>query len=310
MNERYRIGRALLAPFALLLLTLTAAACGSSGTTASQSRQDVPVPGSTPELTANEILELVRSATKSLVTVRAVGEFLAYEGDGIEEPEFATVVEEWTAPNRSHQTVRQDQGDGVVEGQTIVIGNRGFILGGVFGGSPEWREVAISRSFESLESGTPEPVTNEEREFGSNLDLILDEVVEVVELNGFVAYKISGKENIAENDPRVSNRQEASGEVVLFVDPESFLPLREERKQTIKAERKVQDPDAPGGSREETEESIFEMWFEFTYSDEPLVIEPPETFIPNGGSDAPPHTPTPVVPTPTPTVVTGINGTR
>ncbi len=296
-----------MALISLLLLGLIATACGSDDSTTSDPDRAFPIPspGSTPQLTAQQIFDNAVEVFDDVVSYRAEGGYLSYEPDSIDEPESASVTFEWAAPDRSRQVTRHERLGTIVETQNLFIGDRVFTLSGLTPGEP-WRE-ARTRRFTDQAGSEIGPAEDNRLIF---LDgVIPDEPAEVIDFNGTVAYRISGVHLQPDFTQPEEGEQELETRVVLVVDAETFLVLRDER--VMRFENPVQEFSLDmSGPVELVEEGVLEFSIDFVYFDEPLVIEVPQDYVPyNGGTD-PRLLPTPTavvridgLPTPTPPVV-------
>lgn len=275
----------------LLAILAIASACTSDGADV-----PTPAPGSTPELTAQEILDRATAASQSVKSLRGTGGFLAYGSS--EEIQSATQRFDWASPDRFQQvTIATESGESI-HSELISIGGRGYIRGGpISSGRDQWREIVIRSA--SGEPGQPPPLLS------SLQSVVVDEGAEVVEVNGSVVYRISGIEPTDVPDQLPHIEQERTTRVILFIDTVTFLAVRSEQIMSVRETRKIEDVDSPDGVREEVEDFSIEGWMEFTYPSEAIVIEPPGDYVPLQGQDGgPDHTPTPLADFPTPTPVT------
>ncbi len=310
MSSRISGARASLALLTVLFAGLIATACGSSSSPASQSSSNhaVPSPGAAPQLTARQILERSREAFDTVVSYRNEGGFLSYPKDRPEEAESGTMISEWTAPDRSSQVVTQEHSGEIKVTQTITIGDRGYHLNPFFDG--EWQEVKIIRPTPPADAGVTDPPDSNDIRLDLLAYVVPDEPPEVVEFEGKVAYRITGTADGPDLGSYDDPNYESEARFVIHIDAASFLLLRDER--VIKTRNTVEEIDArSGASSTYVEESVIEFSFDFTYSDEPLVIERPQNYIPfpedRSTDPALLPTPTPVVrdDVPTPTAVPG-----
>ncbi len=278
---------------AVLSMSLLAAAACGSGKGAASLAGDVPLPdpGDVPALTAQQIADLSVEATQPFVTVHSEGGYVSYgTGEDVQSADFVT---DWTAPNRTRQISTQRTPDGTNISEIITIGNSSFHRPGFR--TDGWQELE-----NSSDNSRSTPV--------ELLSLaLIDEPAEVVDWNGLTAYRITGQRKQQDpGDVPADLLPEIDLRHIFFVDASSFLVLRIEMTQTIESAEEVVDLKAPGGRRMVDQVFTAEIWFGFTYLDEPLVIEPPDEFLPAGSfpgpwDDSPPHTPTPPAGFPTPT---------
>lgn len=264
----------------LMLVIVIAAACDSTGasSTATSGIPGTSGQASVSELTAQQILDLALEASAAVVSVQAQGEMLLYAGgqngsllteeNGLKRD--WTI--EWTAPDRIRSVVRS----GVVTSgndskasyaETVEIGQQRFRRNSL--DYSAWIEL-LKGTGEVL--NTPASVMNE---------IVVDDLVEVVVSDDAVVYRITGKSG-PEGVPVGSSQLHSDIRDTLFIDAESFRVLRHERVVSglLTQDATARPSPTAGQAVIQTGSSRFETWLDFTYPDEPIVIESPREYAP------------------------------
>ena len=286
--------------FASVALFITTA-CGADNTPASESSSPtVPVPGTPPVLTAQQIVDRATEAMESVIAFRADGEFV-FRG-AADEVQAGSWTTEWTTPDRTRQVYEQEK----VTAEIIRIGDQLFQRN--IPGNEQWRE-SRPESDELL----PDP-----KRF--LIELTVTEPVEVVESDGRVAYKLTGHPE-AEDESEQFFETDATDS--MYIDTISFLVLCYERVlnfTVLEPDRENDGSVSPTVVRADGQPDVrdglvevgvsADIWFTMTYLDEPLVIEAPDNYVPywdssgsafDGTTSGPVLIATPALPTKTDT---------